>query len=364
MNAWCLPLNAVGGELIYIPLSGAAKRGGSLLFGASWSIDAGDGIDDKCIFVTDQGEVLVFTGTDPTSSTNWRQEGRYDISQAARQERASAAGRRRSGRHGRRHRAAVGGDAEGRVGAVAGGDHLQHRADVDARVQTKDAYPWTIAKWDEGDAMFVNFPGGQPTLAPRPRRSASATCTPGRGRVTSAGTPCASCGCAAACSSARRTARSCRSKAAARRHALGRDRQLVNGNAYVCTMVGGWEMFQVPPNQVTWMQARAAFFSAAREPFEPQLAATTDYEFRIPPPPQPGPRSRLARRVGPGAVGANATSTRRHGRQRGLRAVGSARCRIPPVRNTMWVSIGETGFQPRADRASQRRAAGQARRRA
>ena len=43
MNAWCLPLNAVGGELIYIPLSGAARKGGSLLFGASWSIDAGDG---------------------------------------------------------------------------------------------------------------------------------------------------------------------------------------------------------------------------------------------------------------------------------------------------------------------------------
>ena len=66
-ECWCLPVNAVGGELIYIPLSGAAKRGGSLLFGASWSIDTGDGIDDKCMFVTDQGEVLVFTGTDPTS---------------------------------------------------------------------------------------------------------------------------------------------------------------------------------------------------------------------------------------------------------------------------------------------------------
>ena len=54
-------------------------------------------------------------------------------------------------------------------------------------------------------------------------------------------------------------------------------------------MVGGWEMFQAPPNQVTWYQARAAFFSSAREPFEPQLSATTDYEFRIPPPPHPGP---------------------------------------------------------------------------
>ena len=55
------------------------------------------------------------------------------------------------------------------------------------------------------------------------------------------------------------------------------------GNTYVCTMVGGWEMFQVPPNQVTWFQARAAFFSSAREPFEPQLDVqqpTTNSGFR------------------------------------------------------------------------------------
>ena len=80
MNAWCLPVHAVGGELVYIPLSGAMKRGGSLLFGASWSVDSGSGLDDKCIFVSDQGEVAIFSGTDPTSSTNWKQEGCYDIS--------------------------------------------------------------------------------------------------------------------------------------------------------------------------------------------------------------------------------------------------------------------------------------------
>ena len=48
-----------------IYLSGASTKGGKLLFGATWSIDAGDGTDDKCVFVTDNGEVLVFTGSDP-----------------------------------------------------------------------------------------------------------------------------------------------------------------------------------------------------------------------------------------------------------------------------------------------------------
>src|SRR2546421_8886060 len=41
MNAWYLPLNAIQGALQMIPLSGAAKKGGKLLFGATWSLDAG-----------------------------------------------------------------------------------------------------------------------------------------------------------------------------------------------------------------------------------------------------------------------------------------------------------------------------------
>ena len=103
-----------------------------------------------------------------------------------------------------------------------------------------------------------------------------------------------------------------------------------DGISYVCTMVGGWEMFQVPPNQVTWYQARAAFFSSAREPFEPQLAATVDYQFIIPPPPPPGPDPGLFEVWDQGLW-------------------DDARWDQPgppprPIKNTLWVSIGETGF--------------------
>ena len=79
MNAWYGGIDAHGGALNIIPLSGAATKGGKLLFGATWSIDAGDGIDDKCVFVTDLGELLIFTGTDPGDAANWRQEGRYQV---------------------------------------------------------------------------------------------------------------------------------------------------------------------------------------------------------------------------------------------------------------------------------------------
>lgn len=78
LRAHYLGTDSIGGSLATISLYGIFKRGGSLLFGATWSLDAGDGIDDKCVFVTDQGEVAVYQGDDP-SADNWSLVGRYDI---------------------------------------------------------------------------------------------------------------------------------------------------------------------------------------------------------------------------------------------------------------------------------------------
>ena len=65
MNAWYLGINSVAGDLNMIPLSGAATGGGKLVFCTVWSLDAGDGTDDKIVFMTDQGEIIVFTGQTP-----------------------------------------------------------------------------------------------------------------------------------------------------------------------------------------------------------------------------------------------------------------------------------------------------------
>jgi hypothetical protein len=54
MNAWYLPVYAVGGALEQIPLSGAFTLGGSLLFGCAWSVSAGDGIDGQVHFRHDR----------------------------------------------------------------------------------------------------------------------------------------------------------------------------------------------------------------------------------------------------------------------------------------------------------------------
>lgn len=79
MSFWYLPVNAVAGAATEFPLSGVFSLGGSLLFGATWSLDSGSGIDDVCVLVTTEGEVAIYQGTDPSSSSTWSLQGVYRI---------------------------------------------------------------------------------------------------------------------------------------------------------------------------------------------------------------------------------------------------------------------------------------------
>lgn len=79
MNAWFLPVDSIGGAAQSFSLAGIFQEGGTLLFGGTWSLDSGSGLDDKCVFVSNQGEVAIYEGTDPTSATDWRKVGVYKI---------------------------------------------------------------------------------------------------------------------------------------------------------------------------------------------------------------------------------------------------------------------------------------------
>lgn len=79
LTAWYLPVDSVGGTAAEFSLAGVFREGGKLLIGGTWSTDAGDGMDDVCLFISDQGEVAVFQGTNPASAADWVQAGRYDI---------------------------------------------------------------------------------------------------------------------------------------------------------------------------------------------------------------------------------------------------------------------------------------------
>ena len=79
MNSWYLPVDSIGGAANSFSLAGVFQEGGSLLYGGKWSLDSGDGLDDKCVFVSTTGEVAVFQGTDPGSAADWQKVGVYKI---------------------------------------------------------------------------------------------------------------------------------------------------------------------------------------------------------------------------------------------------------------------------------------------
>jgi hypothetical protein len=71
LKAWYLPTSSVGGVAEAFDLSAIARLGGYLVSMASWTIDAGYGADDNLVFVTSNGEVIVYRGTDPSSASTW-----------------------------------------------------------------------------------------------------------------------------------------------------------------------------------------------------------------------------------------------------------------------------------------------------
>lgn len=79
LDAYYLPSDAIGGDVSVFPLGGVFTRGGSLLFGATWSLATNSGLVASCIFVTTEGEVAVYSGTDPSTADTWSLVGVYQI---------------------------------------------------------------------------------------------------------------------------------------------------------------------------------------------------------------------------------------------------------------------------------------------
>lgn len=79
LKAWYLPTASISGTANALDLSAFFPRGGKLVAMATWTIDAGYGVDDLAVFITNKGEVAVYRGTDPSSSTTWMLVGIYWI---------------------------------------------------------------------------------------------------------------------------------------------------------------------------------------------------------------------------------------------------------------------------------------------
>lgn len=79
LKAWYLPTASIAGAANVLDLRAFATRGGYLMAMGTWTIDAGYGVDDLAVFITSNGEVIVYRGTDPSSATTWALVGVYQI---------------------------------------------------------------------------------------------------------------------------------------------------------------------------------------------------------------------------------------------------------------------------------------------
>lgn len=79
LDAWYLPVNSISGTATKFSLAGIARLGGYISAMGTWTRDAGDGQDDVAIFLTSEGEAIIYSGTDPASASTWALVGVFRI---------------------------------------------------------------------------------------------------------------------------------------------------------------------------------------------------------------------------------------------------------------------------------------------
>lgn len=79
LTAWYLAVNAIAGTPASFPLYGLAGKGGYIMAMGTWSRDGGAGPDDATVFLTSEGQAIVYEGTDPASANTWSLNNVFDI---------------------------------------------------------------------------------------------------------------------------------------------------------------------------------------------------------------------------------------------------------------------------------------------
>ena len=79
LKAWYLPTDAIAGAAVALDMQSICRKGGYLIAIGTWTIDAGYGVDDMLVCITNMGEVVVWRGTDPSNAVSWTLAGVWAI---------------------------------------------------------------------------------------------------------------------------------------------------------------------------------------------------------------------------------------------------------------------------------------------
>lgn len=74
-RGWYLGINAVSGAATSFTFGSRFQRGGDLRCLASWTFDAGAGIDDQLVAISGGGDVVIYQGTDPAFAATFQLRG-------------------------------------------------------------------------------------------------------------------------------------------------------------------------------------------------------------------------------------------------------------------------------------------------
>lgn len=72
-------VGTITGSAATFPLGQLMSKGGNVVAIGTWTIDTRQTVDEYMAFVTSRGQVIVYAGTDPSTSNTWSLVGRYDI---------------------------------------------------------------------------------------------------------------------------------------------------------------------------------------------------------------------------------------------------------------------------------------------
>ncbi len=78
-SVYYLDVAAVAGHLQEFPLGQVFPSGGSVVAMDTWSSDAGDGADDYTVFISSEGEMAVYRGSDPTTANGFSKIGVFRV---------------------------------------------------------------------------------------------------------------------------------------------------------------------------------------------------------------------------------------------------------------------------------------------
>jgi hypothetical protein len=76
-DLYYLSTDAIAGAATVFPVGAQFHKGGYIMACGTWSVDAGDGMDDMFVVVSSEGECSVYAGTDPSSASDWALIGNY-----------------------------------------------------------------------------------------------------------------------------------------------------------------------------------------------------------------------------------------------------------------------------------------------